>query len=97
MPVGTPFMRILDHLILALGGGMGVSEGSLNLEVRMALMCGATSWRDAGVAEGPPVTTRLPTAVHLTVAAVSEMKNLAQDRNTCGCTQEGFCMIVREA
>ena len=61
-------MRILDHLTLALGGGIGVLEGSLNLEVRMALIYGAVSWRDAGVADVPPVTTRLPTAVHLTAA-----------------------------
>ena len=37
-PVGTPLMRILDHLTLALGGGMGESEGSLNLEVRIVLI-----------------------------------------------------------
>jgi len=68
-PVGTPLMIILDHLTLALGGGMVVWEGSWNLLERMLLMCNAASWRDAGVAEGPPVTTRLPFAVHLTAAS----------------------------
>ena len=68
-PVGTPLMIILDHLTLARGGGMGDDEVSLNLLERNAPMCGAANWSDGGVAAGPPVTTRLPTAVHLTAAS----------------------------
>ena len=67
-PVGTPLMMILDHLTLALGRERGVDEGSWSFAVRIALMCGAASWSDGGVAAGPPVTTRLPAAVHLTAA-----------------------------
>ena len=67
--MGTPLIMILDHLTLARGGGMEVGEVSLNLVERMAPICGAASWRDEGVAAGPPVTTRLPEAVHLTAAS----------------------------
>ena len=65
--VRTPLIMILDHLTLAQGEGMEVGEVSLNLVERMAPICGAASWRDEGMAAGPPVTTRLPGAVHLTV------------------------------
>ena len=68
-PVGTPLIMILDHLTLARGGGMEVGDVSLNLVERMAPICGAASWRDEEVAAGPPVTTRLPEAVHLTAAS----------------------------
>ena len=35
----------------------------------MALMWGAAAWREWGVEVGPPVTTRLPFAVHLMAAS----------------------------
>jgi hypothetical protein len=59
-------MRVLDHLTLALGCEMGDVEGSLGVRVRMALICGAAVWGVCEVEDGPPVTTRLPFAVHLT-------------------------------
>ena len=67
--VGTPLIMILDHFMLAHGGGRGESESTLSFQERMALICGAVSWSDAGVVEGPPLTTRLPIAVHLMVAS----------------------------
>jgi hypothetical protein len=44
--VGTPFIRILDHITLALGWEMKDVEGSLSENVRMALIWGAAVWRD---------------------------------------------------
>lgn len=62
--VGTLLMRILDHFVLGLGCGMRVLEGSMSILLREVLMWGAASWREWGDADGPPVTTRLPFAVH---------------------------------
>ena len=45
-PVGTPFMRILDHFTLALGWEIKDVEGNLSEIVRMALIWGAAVWRD---------------------------------------------------
>jgi len=67
-PVRTPLMVILDHLIFGLAVGRGVEEVSLSLLWMIALIWGAASWRECGVAFGPPVTTRLPFVVHLTAA-----------------------------
>ena len=69
--VGTPFMRILDHLTLALGCGREFVGSSERVLVMMLLMWGAASWRKWGVALGPLVTTRLPLAVHLMVASLT--------------------------
>jgi hypothetical protein len=62
-------MEILDHLTFGLAAGMGRLAGDLNDSLRIAPMCGAASYRVAGVALGFPVTIRLPLAVHLTVAS----------------------------
>ena len=68
-PVGTPFMRILNHLTLACGYARVWSEGSERVVEMMLLIWGAASWRECGVEVGPPVTTKLPLAVHYTAAS----------------------------
>jgi hypothetical protein len=63
-------MEILDHLMLALGCGMGVGEVErCSALMRMLLICRAALLREAKVVVGPPVTTRLPLAVHLMAAS----------------------------
>jgi hypothetical protein len=68
-PVGTPLMEILDHLTFGLAAGRRACEGILRVVLRIELICVAASWRVAGVEAGPPVTTRLPLAVHLTATS----------------------------
>ena len=68
--VGTLLIIILDHLMLAQGGGMEVGEVSLNLVERMAPICGAASWRDEGVAAGPPYCGSPALGVGIPVAPV---------------------------
>jgi hypothetical protein len=67
--VGTPLMEILDHLTFGLAAGRHASDEMLKNVLSIVLMCAAASWRVARVEAGPPVTTRLPFAVHLTVAS----------------------------
>lgn len=76
-PVGIPFIVILDHLELVLGGGMGLAAGTLNALFSMLLMSGAADWRVEGVAAALPVTTRLPFAVHLMAAILGLVGELA--------------------
>ena len=68
-PVGTPFIVILDHLMLALGWVKGEWEGSWRVVVRMALIWGAAERSETGVLEGLAVIMRLPLAVHLMAAS----------------------------
>jgi len=64
LPVGTPLIRSLDHLVLVLA--VGVEEGgswsvrATSLDMLVAFCC--RKWR--GVL-GPAVSTKLPLAVHL--------------------------------
>ena len=62
-------MSILDHLMLALGCGMGLVVEKGRREGIMVLMWGTAAWREWGVEVGPSVTTRLPFAVYLTAAS----------------------------
>jgi hypothetical protein len=68
-PVGTPLTEILDYLTFGLAAGRCVFDGALRMSLRVVLMCAAAVWRVAGVEVGLPVTTKLPFAVHLTVAS----------------------------
>ena len=68
-PVGTLFIVILDHLMLALGWVKGEWEGSCRVVVKMALIWGAAERSETGVLEGLAVMMRLPFAVHLTAAS----------------------------
>jgi len=69
MPVGTPLIVILDHLVLGRGWGREEWKGRDRELVRAALMWGAANWSVCGVAAGPPVMTKLPLAVHLTATS----------------------------
>ena len=68
-PVGTPLIEILDHLTFGLAAGRRAFDGALRMSLRAVLMCAAAIWRVAGEEVGPPVTTKLPLAVHLTAAS----------------------------
>ena len=72
IPVGTLLIRIFDHFVFGLGCGMGGElVGSISSLLSRALIWGAADWRDCWVAEGPPVTTRFPFAVHHMAASVT--------------------------
>jgi hypothetical protein len=62
-------IEIFDYFTLGLAIGKHMSEVSLRVLARIALMYGTTSWRVARVEIGPPVMTRLPLAIHLTAAS----------------------------
>src|ERR1700730_13874920 len=88
-------MEILDHLTLALGCGMGEEEVErCSALVRMLLICGAALLREVEVVVGPPVTTRLPLAVHLMAASwgwdrvMSPSFLLRISQTTSGCNRE---------
>jgi hypothetical protein len=68
-PVYTPLMEILDHFMLALGGGRVVGDLSLSAQERMLLICGAATWRAEGVVVCIPVTIRLPLADYRAAAS----------------------------
>ena len=67
--MGTPFIVILDHLMLALGWVKGEWEGSCRVVVKMALIWGAAERSETRVLEGLAVIMRLPFAVHLMAAS----------------------------
>ena len=68
MPMGMLLMRSLDHLMLAcVGGGVELTVAMYKL-AKACTIVEAAIWSWCRMTFGPPVTIRLPFAVHLMVA-----------------------------